>query len=665
MDSDDELLMSIPLDMCSQHVSRPAKIPVLSSQKQNSWVSSAFDDFGQVPSSKSTFSQKKLSTSSFTGHKKRSRKEDEDVTVVGTSQSHDSNQGSDLWAEKHSPTTLTDLAVHKKKISEVQDWLNHAFTRTRGKAPLLLLTGPSGVGKTATLQVLAREMRYQLQEWINPVASVYNALEDQQDGFRGWQGSFGSKFGQSQSSQFQDFLLRANKYQTLQIFGAEQVNQKVILVEDFPNAFYRDTAQFHGILRNYRQRGHCPLVFVISDSVAGESVERKLFPKDVQEEMQIANISFNPVAQTSLVKVLSRIASTEASKSSGFRMRAPDKSTLEALATASTGDLRGAINALQFACLKDTQDLTTCLTRASSASAPPKKTSRSSKSKRTTSTKAGREPKVSPDERASDLSAIGGRDTSLFLFRALGKILYCKRGAIADFPDHPSLPPHQQHLHRDPMLVNPEDVIEKCHLTSEFFTAYLHQNYLDFYSDVEDVVSASHYLSDADYLTVNWATRSTLREYASSVAARSMMFCNSSRAGHSVKGAGSGLGWKPLHKPQWFSVVKQARSNCQAVKDLFKGQCWTPIELQTNLIPYAALIKPTSMRAGQHHYLQSVGHMDKWTRRVQQAQLDEKDGGEEEEDATISTPLGASHQTQADEDTEVQDEDIEIEDFDD
>lgn len=37
-----------------------------------------------------------------------------------------------------------------------------------------------------------------------------------------------------------------------------------------------------------------------------------------------------------------------------------------------------------------------------------------------------KKPKTSPDEREEALAAIGGRDTSLFLFRALGKILYCK-----------------------------------------------------------------------------------------------------------------------------------------------------------------------------------------------------------------------------------------------
>lgn len=48
-------------------------------------------------------------------------------------------------------------------------------------------------------------------------------------------------------------------------------------------------------------------------------------------------------------------------------------------------------------------------------------------------------------------------------------------------------------------------MIEKCHLSGEYFTAYLHQNYLEFYTDIEDLVRSTEYLSDADYLTVDWA----------------------------------------------------------------------------------------------------------------------------------------------------------------
>lgn len=51
-------------------------------------------------------------------------------------------------------------------------------------------------------------------------------------------------------------------------------------------------------------------------------------------------------------------------------------------------------------------------------------------------------------------------------------------------------------------------VIERSHMSGEFFNLYLHQNYLDFFSDLEDVVRASEYLSDADFLTAEWSVSS-------------------------------------------------------------------------------------------------------------------------------------------------------------
>ena len=75
------------------------------------------------------------------------------------------------------------------------------------------------------------------------------------------------------------------------------------------------------------------------------------------------------------------------------------------------------------------------------------------------------------------LAAIGGRDNSLFLFRALGKILYCKRETSTDGEREGegegeregvrgeevatrgaavALPPHLQHHQRPHLLVDPE-----------------------------------------------------------------------------------------------------------------------------------------------------------------------------------------------------------------
>lgn len=55
-----------------------------------------------------------------------------------------------------------------------------------------------------------------------------------------------------------------------------------------------------------------------------------------------------------------------------------------------------------------------------------------------------------------------------------------------------------------------QDVIEKCNLSGDYFNAYLHQNYLEFFSEITDVVRASEYLSDSDFMTFEWSVSDTI-----------------------------------------------------------------------------------------------------------------------------------------------------------
>lgn len=382
------------------------------------------------------------------------------------------------------------------------------------------------------------------------------------------------------------------------------------MFQEFPNIVYKDATSFHDILRKYSKVGRCPLIFIISDSSSGESNERLLFPKHLQEELHIENISFNPIAATTMLKILTKIATEEAAHGM-HKFSVPSKAVIESISMSSAGDIRGAINALQFACLKDTHDL---LPTTSKGRQSKKKTSKeASKSKR-----AGNKSSADLD---STLAAIGGRDTSLFLFRALGKILYCKRDDPSNHSELAKLPSHLGEHERDPLSLNPEDVIEKCNLSGDYFNAYLHQNYLEFFSEISDVVRASEYLSDSDFMTFEWSTRSILEEYAASIATRGMLHSNSSRSKHSS--TGSGLGWKPLHKPQWYSTCKTERQNCETARHLFKSYACPPDVLQTELVPFLSLIDVTLHDPGQISFINEITKFSNV--KIRSEKLDEKD----------------------------------------
>ncbi|XP_056233062.1 cell cycle checkpoint protein RAD17 isoform X1 [Seriola aureovittata] len=507
------------------------------------------------------------------------------------------------WVDRYLPRSQAELAVHKKKIEEVENWMR-VHTNSSKQGGILLLTGPSGCGKTATVQVLCWELGLRIQEWINPTnVEPYSSSQNEwrMNGFS----------CSSQLAQFQEFLLRANKYNCLRMAGdGGAADRKLILVEDMPNQFYRQPGSLHDNLRRFVKTGRCPLVFIVSDSLSGDSSSRFLFPREIQEELDICSISFNPVAPTTMMKVLNRISALEAGKSCG-RICVPDQAVLETLCSGSSGDIRSAINSLQFSSLPDTSLEKRLWTMKKDRPV----TTRTNRKKRSKMTKEHEEEK-----------AIGGKDASLFLFRALGKILHCKRGTheggeAAEGASAPGLSPHLSHHHREALLVDPELVVDRSHMSGEFFNLYLHQNYLDFFSEVEDVDRATEYLSDADLLTADWTSRSTMGDYGCSVATRGLLHSNSQQVS---------VGFRPLHKPSWLLISKKHRENCLAAQSLFRSFCLAPVSLQTELLPYLAKLTNPMRNQAQIAFIQDVGQMPlrRFSSRLKLEALTDKEPGQ-------------------------------------
>ncbi|NXG24828.1 RAD17 protein, partial [Grallaria varia] len=499
------------------------------------------------------------------------------------------------WVERYKPETQNDLAVQKKKIEEVETWLKvHIFQRQpKQGGSVLLLTGPPGCGKTVTLQILAKDLGLQVQEWTNPLSLDFTR-EDLKNMFD-HESSFHTFPSQAQEALFQDFLLRANKYNKLQMLGESSENdKKLILIEDIPNQFYRDPSSLHGILRRFVHTSRCPLIFVISDNFSGDNNQRLLFPAEILEELCISTISFKPVAPTNMMKVLSRISAAEAGVNRESHVL--DRASLELLCRGCSGDIRSAINSLQFSSRKDCSLEKEFWSR--------KKRSSTIKCEEEAACKVRKKSKCDTSE-DPEIQAIGGKDASIFLFHALGKIIYCKREPVSE-AEFPQLPAHLSAFHRDPLLIQPEDIVEKSHMPGAMFNLYLHQNYVDFFSDIDDVVRASEYLSTADVLCSNWSTRHVMENYSASVATRGVIHSNTSRAFAHQQG---GMGFRPLHKPQCFFINKKYQENCLAAKSLFSSFCLPPECLQTELLPYLAMLANPMRNQAQIAFIQDVGRL--------------------------------------------------------
>ncbi|XP_023063691.1 cell cycle checkpoint protein RAD17 isoform X3 [Piliocolobus tephrosceles] len=561
--------------------------PKVSSTKVTDWVDPSFDDFLECRGistitatslgvNNSSHRRKNgpstLESSKFPARKRGNLSSLEQI--YGLENSKESLSENEPWVDKYKPETQHELAVHKKKIEEVETWLKAQVLERQPKqgGSILLITGPPGCGKTTTIKVLSKEHGIQVQEWINPVLPDF-----QKDDFREIFNTDGVLLCQRHPG----WSAVARSWLT-----ASSTSQ------DLPNQFYRDSHTLHEVLRKYVRIGRCPLIFVISDSLSGDNNQRLLFPKEIQEECSISNISFNPVAPTIMMKFLNRIVTIEANKNGG-KITVPDKTSLELLCQGCSGDIRSAINSLQFSSSKGENNLW------------PRKKGMSLKSDAVLS-KSKRRKKPDRVFENQEVQPIGGKDVSLFLFRALGKILYCKRASLTEL-DSPRLPSHLSEYERDTLLVEPEEIVEMSHMPGDLFNLYLHQNYIDFFMDIDDIVRASEFLSFADILSGDWNTRSLLREYSTSIATRGVIHSNKARGYAHCQGGGSSF--RPLHKPQWFLIHKKYRENCLAAKALFPDFCLPALCLQTQLLPYLALLTIPMRNQAQISFIQDIGRL--------------------------------------------------------
>ncbi|XP_037594081.1 cell cycle checkpoint protein RAD17 isoform X2 [Cebus imitator] len=581
--------------------------PKVSSTKVTDWVDPSFDDLLECRDistitttslgvNNSSHRRKNgpstLESSIFPARKRGNLSSLEQIYGLENSKEYLSEN--EPWVDKYKPETQHELAVHKKKIEEVETWLKAQVLERQPKqgGSILLITGPPGCGKTTTIKILSKELGIQVQEWINPVLPDF-----QKDDFKemfNTESSFHMFPYQSQIAVFKEFLLRATKYNKLQMLGDDlRTDKKIILVEDLPNQFYRDSHTLHEVL------------------------------------------SFNPVAPTIMMKFLNRIVTIEANKNGG-KITVPDKTVLELLCQGCSGDIRSAINSLQFSSSKGENDL-----RPRKKGISLRKKGISLKSDAVLS-KSKRRKKPDRVFENQEVQAIGGKDVSLFLFRALGKILYCKRTSSTEL-DSSRLPSHLSEYERDTLLVEPEEVVEMSHMPGDLFNLYLHQNYIDFFMEIDDIVRASEFLSFADILSGDWNTRSLLREYSTSVATRGVIHSNKARGYAHCQGGGSSF--RPLHKPQWFLISKKYRENCLAAKALFPDFCLPALCLQTQLLPYLALLTIPMRNQAQISFIQDIGRLPlkRHFGRLKMEALSDREHGMIDPDSGDEAQLNGGH----------------------
>jgi hypothetical protein len=130
-----------------------------------------------------------------------------------------------MWVDKYAPTHSSDLCVAPKKVKEVKEWMSlalsnefYSFGSTSSK--LLILTGSPGIGKSAMVRVLAKELGFTLLEWEDANNTSYTTTTTENGAFFPL-----SPQQQSQLNSFKEFLFSSGGgFQTLSIVEKNIVN---------------------------------------------------------------------------------------------------------------------------------------------------------------------------------------------------------------------------------------------------------------------------------------------------------------------------------------------------------------------------------------------------------------------------------------------------------
>ncbi|KAH8096805.1 Rad17 cell cycle checkpoint protein-domain-containing protein [Cristinia sonorae] len=483
-----------------------------------------------------------------------------------------------MWVDMYEPLTEETLAVHVRKVQDIRQWLQEAFEggpsgKLRKYRRILVLTGPAGTAKTATLRVLSRELGFEISEWKNGVDDRPSLLADF-DPYDDYEGM---------NERFDAFVARAANCRP--IFAAESTDasqastsqssgqKQVILLEDLPNILHEPTQQaFHAALQavaSHSSHPIAPIVIIISDAgLRGESGQedvgsnagwrprgkdavdvRTVLPPSLLVSPYVTQIRFNPIAPTLMKKALQHLVTTHFSSSTQTLSAPPTKDVLDVVVESSNGDIRSAIMALQFACISGSSGL---------------KTKGRSRGK-----------KATVSESRALLETVTRREQSLALFHLVGKLLYNKRkgdapiqsaakkdierdkAVDARLKDPPKLPKHLGVHERKASRVDVEALYADSPIDSSLLSLYIHQNYTQYCNELDECGGIVDWLSWVDYSGgEHWYSANPHRFHLVSLGTLHSLPCPVVRRGQ-----------KP-YKPEFFDVMKTEREIADSIIDV-------------------------------------------------------------------------------------------------
>ncbi|KAE9384363.1 hypothetical protein BT96DRAFT_1008154 [Gymnopus androsaceus JB14] len=379
-----------------------------------------------------------------------------------------------------------DLAVHVRKIENVPTWLQEAlnggpsgklrkyrvpcFTRLTLSDILTLhieafgFDGISRHAKSATIRVLSKELNFEVLEWSSSTGSTFTDAQDASSSWIADDPNFTPNLNYSSSAsqvvRTYSTLPAGSSSRTL-LLNRALLTTAFILLEDLPNILHTNTrSQFHDAPKMV------PIVIVLSDSVVlgvktmdGAIDIRTLLPKDVLHGPYVHEIRFNPIAPTSDEK------------------RSPSSLSL------NTTLCKNLLLLFKCSTLSSNLQMVTSEARSWHLQFRLYSTHQETEGARS----AGPYGKHYTEGAESSLISLDGK----------GSIQQTK------LKDPPLLPPHLSEHDRRASRVDVNTIYADSPIDSSLFSLYIHQNFTQFCTDVDECDGIADWLS--------WPTRAVVK----------------------------------------------------------------------------------------------------------------------------------------------------------
>lgn len=270
--------------------------------------------------------------------------------IVNTSPNIDEN-GGEQWHERFQPTSLEQVAIHKRKLKDVREALDAMFL-PGAKHRILLLSGPSGCSKSTVIKELSKILvpKYRLKSNVMSLRGISNEHEVTE--FRG--DCIVNDLPQMESlSEF----LKGARYLVMS-------NLSLILIEDLPNVFHVDTRlRFQQLILQWLYSPEPllpPLVICLTECEIPENDSNyrrfgidytfsaeTIMSKEILMHPRLKRIKFNPINSTLLKKHLKLIC-VQNMKMLKEKNKWNKRQEVINYIAQETGDIRSAITNLQF-----------------------------------------------------------------------------------------------------------------------------------------------------------------------------------------------------------------------------------------------------------------------------------------------------------------------------